>query len=110
MAWLSEAPGRRLKEIVLATKSPWWFTISGVLPSAKWVKAESGTIVSFAVLTAAPAEALLLPAPASEFVEALRADRWRRRCRSDARRLALHRSEGRLLCAVPLGLPPDVLT
>ena len=37
-------------------------------------KAESGTIVSLAVLTAAPAEALLLPTLASALVEALRAE------------------------------------
>ena len=61
IAWtasLSAAPGARLKEIVLATVSPWWLTASGTLPEPKWVTALSGIIVSALVLTADPVEAV----------------------------------------------------
>jgi hypothetical protein len=60
-AWtasLSAAPGARLKEIVVATVSPWWLTASGILPAPMWVTALSGIIVSAVVLTAEPVEAV----------------------------------------------------
>ncbi len=37
--------------------APWWLTESGVVPGSKCAKADSGTIVSGVVLTAAPVEA-----------------------------------------------------
>ena len=43
-------------------------------PGAKWAKAESGTIVSTEVVTAAPAEALEWPLAASALVARLRAE------------------------------------
>jgi len=50
-----------LKEMVLAAKCPWWLTAKGVVPGPKCAMAESGTMVSAAVLTAAPVEALPRP-------------------------------------------------
>ena len=60
-ASLSDLPGGRLNEIVVATYWLWWFTASGVEPGAKRATAESGTMVSVAVATAAPVEALPWP-------------------------------------------------
>ncbi len=75
------------------------------------MKAAKGTIVSFAVLTAAPLEAEDLPDAASEFDAALRAE-------SDATDDADGALDveaatvpaGKLLLLVPLALPPEVLT
>ena len=61
-ASLSDLPGGRLNEMVVATNGPWWLTASGVVPGPKWLNADSGTMVSAAVLTAAPVEALPWPA------------------------------------------------
>src|SRR5215472_13655313 len=74
-AWalLSERLGARLKEIVVATKGPWWLTASGVLPGAYWLKAASGTTASAAVLTAAPVETTPWPVLARLLVAWLRA-------------------------------------
>ena len=72
-ASLSDAPGARLYEIVLATNRPWWLTAKGVWPGSKWLKAASGTMVSRAVLTAEPAEVPPLPVLAKALVWALRA-------------------------------------
>src|SRR5262245_19613020 len=44
-------PGARLNESVTAGKKPWWFTASGVVLSAKWVKAERGTCLPVLDLT-----------------------------------------------------------
>ena len=74
MASLSDLPGARLKEIVLATKGPWWFTASGVLPGPKRLMADSGIIVSWLVLTAAADDAVPVPTFANELVAALRAE------------------------------------
>jgi hypothetical protein len=72
------------------------------------VNAASGTIVSFDVLTAAPADAELLPLAASAFSAALRAE-------SDATDAAVAlRLEvvpaGKFDVCVPLAAPADVLT
>src|SRR5215472_3362201 len=56
VASLRETPGVRLKEIVAATDRPSWLTESGVFPVSNWAKAESGTMFSGEVLTAAPVE------------------------------------------------------
>jgi hypothetical protein len=48
-------------------------TAKGVWPGRKWLKAASGTIVSWVVLTGEPAEVLPLPVLASALVWALRA-------------------------------------
>src|SRR5580698_7194048 len=61
VASLSEWPGARLNDTVAATKGPWWLTDKGVCPGPKWLNAARGTMVSFAVLTEAPADAELLP-------------------------------------------------
>src|ERR1700761_9581226 len=71
-ASLSDFPGARLNEIVVATNGPWWFTESGVVPGPKVVNADSGTIVSKLVLTDGADDALPLPVVASAFVAALR--------------------------------------
>src|SRR5579883_1170350 len=72
-AELSEPPGGRLKEIVLATRSPWWFTASGVAPWVKCATADSGIIVSRPVETAEPVEATPLPVAPIELVARFRA-------------------------------------
>src|ERR1700754_5292081 len=73
-ASLRDAPGARLNEIVVATKGPWWFTANGVLSRPNEAMAERGTIVSSAVLTGAPDDALPLPVLARELLAALRAE------------------------------------
>src|SRR5579863_4597740 len=72
-AELSEPFGGRLKEIVLATKSPWWFTASGVAPCVKCATADRGIIVSWPVLTAEPVDAMPLPVAPIELVARFRA-------------------------------------
>src|ERR1700722_9919245 len=67
-AELSEPPGGRLKEIVLATRRPWWFTASGVAPCVKRATADSGIMVSWVVATAEPVEATPLPVAPIELV------------------------------------------
>src|ERR1700732_4430593 len=74
VASLSDLPGARLNEIVVATNEPWWLTANGVLPGPYVVKEASGTIVSLLVLTAAPDEAEPLPVLANALVDALRAE------------------------------------
>ena len=115
VASLSDLPGARLNEIVVATNSPWWLTASGVLPGPKLVNAASGTIVSLLVLTAAPDEALPLPVLASALVAALRAElpamlaavvacgAAARPCRGPCR-------SPHCVVSVPLADPPAVLT
>src|ERR1700746_2119638 len=44
-------PGARLNESVTAGKKPWWFTASGVVLSAKCVKADRGTCLPVLDLT-----------------------------------------------------------
>jgi hypothetical protein len=46
---------------------PVWFTLTGVVDVAKWLKAANGTTDSAAMLTADPVEVLPRPALASEF-------------------------------------------
>ena len=58
----------------MATNGPWWFTASGVLPGPYLVIADSGTMVSWLVLTAAAEEALPLPVLANALFAALRAE------------------------------------
>src|SRR5277367_4971652 len=72
LASLSDFPGVRLNEIVVAMNGPWWFTDSGVVPGPKLVNAASGTIVSRLVLTDGAEEAVLLPVAAKALVAALR--------------------------------------
>src|SRR5579871_6437578 len=74
LASLSDFPGARLNDSVVATNCSWWFTASGVLPGPYLVNAASGTIVSLLVLTAAPLEAPPLPVLAIALVAALRAE------------------------------------
>ena len=57
-----------MNEIVEATNWLWWLTDSGVVPGPKLAIAESGTIVSFAVDTAEPEDALDLPLAAIELI------------------------------------------
>src|SRR5580692_432327 len=72
-AVLSDTFGGRLKEMVLATSSPWWLTARGVAPWAKWATAESGIIVSALVLTAEPVETVPFPVAPIELVARFRA-------------------------------------
>src|ERR1700742_2842798 len=72
-AELSEPPGGRLKEIVLATRRPWWFTASGVAPCVNRATADKGIMVSALVLTAEPVEATPLPVAPIELVARFRA-------------------------------------
>ena len=72
-AELSEPPGGRLKEIVFATRRPWWFTASGVAPCAKCATVDNGIIVSALVLTAEPVEATPLPVAPIELFARFRA-------------------------------------
>src|ERR1700744_6261327 len=71
-ASLNDFPGATLKATVVETNAPWWFTASGVWPSPRLAKAESGIIVSNEVLTAGADDAVPLPTFASAFVAALR--------------------------------------
>ena len=73
-ASLSACPGARLKEIVVATKGPWWLTESGVSASPNFAKADNGIMVSLLVETEAPAEAVEWPVAASELIARLRAE------------------------------------
>src|SRR5205085_6559108 len=66
VASLSDFPGGKLKEIVVATNMPWWLTAIGVLPCSQCANAESGTMLSAAVDTGAPLEAIPLPTFAME--------------------------------------------
>src|SRR5580704_17238168 len=68
VAWLRDALGARLKEMVVATNVPWWLTTSGVVPGACPAKEASGTIASTAVLSAEPVETLPRPVLARAFV------------------------------------------
>src|SRR5580692_2915862 len=72
-AELSEPPGGRLKEIVVATRRPWWFTASGVAPWTNFATADSGIMVSWVVATAEPVEATPLPVAPIELVARFRA-------------------------------------
>jgi hypothetical protein len=86
------------------------------LPLSKRVKAESGTIVSLAVLTAEPVEMVLRPVVANALFAALRAasPAVRPAPAGAAPRFAMGAlattspGKGRLFC-VPLTLPPPVL-
>src|SRR5579871_1709012 len=69
----SEAPGGKLKEIVLATNRPWWFTASGVAPCTKRATADKGIMVSAPVETAEPVEATPLPVAPIELFARFRA-------------------------------------
>ena len=71
-ASLSDLPGGRLNEIVVATYWLWWLTASGVEPGANRATADSGTMVSEAVATAAPVEALPWPVVAMADCAAVR--------------------------------------
>src|ERR1700754_3853249 len=72
-AVLSETPGGRLNEMVVATRRPWWLTASGVAPWLNFATAESGIMVSCLVDTAEPVEAEPLPVWPIELVAWLRA-------------------------------------
>src|SRR5581483_6872144 len=113
----SEKPGFRLNEIVLATKRLWWLTPSGVLPVSKCDTADSGIIVSDAVLTAAPVEVAPFPVLASALFCALRSASPAIDAAVEAAVLLL--PVGTLastvpaaawVVCVPLAAPPDVLT
>src|SRR5580692_4092118 len=65
VAWLREALGARLKEMVVATNVPWWLTASGVVPGPCPAIEASGTMASTAVLSAEPVETLPRPVLAS---------------------------------------------
>jgi hypothetical protein len=110
VASLSDFPGARLNEIVLATNDPWWFTASAVLPGPNEVNDASGIIVSFAVLTAAPDEALPLPVFASELVAALRAELAAMVEAVVVVDLVVTVPTTAFVVSVPLALPPEVLT
>src|ERR1700744_4923770 len=59
MIWaasLSDPPAGRLNEMVPATRPLWWFTWVAVWLFEKVIIAESGTMVSAAVLSALPLE------------------------------------------------------
>ena len=56
-ASLSDFPCARLKEMVVAMDSSWWFTDRGWEPSAQVATDDSGTMVSALVLMARPEEA-----------------------------------------------------
>jgi len=75
-AVLRDSPSGRLKAMEVDAEVPVWFTVSGVVPVAKWLKAEKGTTDSWLVLTAAPVEVLLRPALARALAAALRALSW----------------------------------
>src|SRR5579859_3475200 len=72
VAVLSETPGGRLNDTVLATRRPWWLTTSGVSPCAKRATLDSGIIVSRPVLTAIPVDAAPLPVAPIELVARFR--------------------------------------
>ena len=95
--------------MVAATNWLWWFTDSAVLPWAKWATAESGTIVSCPVLTAAPADALLLPLAARAFCAALRCELLMPLADATAAVAPVTVPDGALVVAVPEGVPPAVL-
>ena len=50
-AWLSDAPGARLKESVTAGKTPWWLMVSGSTVRVTCVTADSGTCPPVAFVT-----------------------------------------------------------
>src|SRR5208282_310880 len=111
-ASLNARPGARLNEIVAAANCPWWLTLKGVRPGAKCANADKGTMVSCAVETAAPADALEWPLAASAFIARLRAE-------SAAIVAAVlvvavdaptNRPAAELVCCVPVGLAPEVET
>ena len=56
----------------MATYSLWWLTASGVWPATGCATAESGIMVSAAVATADPDDALLLPVLVSDACAAVR--------------------------------------
>ena len=80
------------------------------MPGAKCATADSGTIVSCPVLTAAPVEALLLPLAASAFCVALRAVVLKPLgVLAAAAASPVTVPAGALVTALPDGLPPVVL-
>src|ERR1700751_4836927 len=64
VASLSDFPGARLKEMVVATNWLWWLTASGVLLALVSENARSGVMVSAEVDTDAALEALEFPVDA----------------------------------------------
>src|SRR3984893_2034741 len=112
-ATFSDSPSGKLNEIPVDTEVPVWFTLTGVVPVAKWLNAENGTTVSWAVLTAVPVDVLPRPAFAREFAARLRAASAAIAAFDDVADLAvLSTVVPATACVawVPVTAPPEVLT
>src|ERR1019366_1209790 len=110
VASLRDFPGARLKLMVAVTNPPWWETASGVVPSRDWVKADSGIIVDFEVLTAWAVDVAPLPVAAIELAAALRAASAARAEAMVGAAAVTTVPAATFEAWVPERLPPEVLT